>query len=127
MDTEEYHARNAFPKWARCEGCKGKNLMTRVIILMPIDEARKRDGELDEMFKHAELLAKAGDPSVWQRLKGRLVDTKHGQHIRISTVYACKACTPALEREVAKAPSWVIVDINRGPGADKPLSGAGGR
>lgn len=127
--AQEVHAQHAFPPHATCAGCHApyNKLQTRVIILMPLDEMRKRDREFDEIFNAAELAAKAGKPETLAKLHDRLVPTKHGPHVRISTTYGCEACTPELERAAAKAPSWCIVDINRGPGKDKAVAGWGGR
>lgn len=37
---------------------------------------------------------------------------------------ACRGCSPALERAVARrAPSWAEVAFDRGPGADSPIVG----
>ena len=75
-----------------------------------MDEMRKRDPLFDEVM--------AVDPAKFMAL---LIQTKHGPYVRVSTTFACKQCTPALERVVAKQPSWAIVDINKGPGPDKPI------
>lgn len=44
-----------------------------------------------------------------------------GPMVRFSTVNACKAHQADAERAAAKAPSWVLVEIDRGPGADRPI------
>lgn len=36
-------------------------------------------------------------------------------YVRISMVYSCRSCQKELEKALAKAPSWCIVEINRGP------------
>ena len=112
--AEEVHSKHAFPVNAQCQGCKTRGVITRIIILGPLDEMKKRDPLLD-------VLAEV-DPQKFLKL---LVPTKDGPHIKISTTYACKMCTPALERAAAKGPSWVIVDIHRGPGPDKVVVGFG--
>ena len=49
-------------------------------------------------------------------------DGRPRNYFRISTTYACKRCTPAMERVAAKAPSHALVEFNYGPGADKIVS-----
>jgi hypothetical protein len=41
--------------------------------------------------------------------------------IKLGEVVACEICTPALEKVLAKAPSWIHVEFDRGPGKDKPI------
>lgn len=36
-------------------------------------------------------------------------------HVRLSVTYSCRACQRAFERELARAPSWCVVDLNHGP------------
>ncbi len=120
MSAEEYHSQNAFPPNAKCAGCQRRGgLITRVIMLAPLDEVLKRDPELAAVFHAANIDFRNGDSRLTEKLRERLVATKYGDHMRISTTYACKACTPSLEKEAAKAPSWMICDINYGPGSDK--------
>lgn len=109
--AEEVHARYAFPIDARCGGCSAGHgsLQTRVIVLAPVAEMRKRDPIMDAL----------ADAQPERFLK-MVVQSKDGPLLRMSTAYACKSCSPALERAVAKgAPSWCVIDIHRGVGADK--------
>lgn len=49
-----------------------------------------------------------------------------GPAVRTSVMMACSRCAPAAERAAANpsyAPSYAIVDIDRGPGEDKPVVG----
>lgn len=50
-----------------------------------------------------------------------VVETKHGKMVRFSEAYSCTQHKSALEREAAKAPSWVLVDFDYGPGPDKAI------
>lgn len=43
-----------------------------------------------------------------------------GDMVMFSKANACKVHQTDAEKTAAKAPSWVLVEINRGPGADKP-------
>lgn len=49
-----------------------------------------------------------------------VVKTQSGAYVRVSTVYACKRCAPTAERAASKHPSAWFVEIDRGPGVDKP-------
>jgi hypothetical protein len=51
------------------------------------------------------------------------INTAAGRAIRTGIMHACPRCSPALERAAAKGPSYAIVDIDRGPGEDKPVVG----
>lgn len=115
LTAAEVHSKHSFPPGARCTGCNTHKLMTRIIVLCPLDELKKRDPLMGDLMMV--------DPEKFNAL---LVPTIHGPHIRLSTVYACEQCTPAAEKVAAKAPSWMIIDIHRGPKADRFVSGAAG-
>lgn len=118
MTAEEAHAKYAFPLNARCTGCgTRKGLQTRFITLAPLDEMRRRDPAVELLMQN--------DPAAFIKV---LVPIKgaSGQpepYLRIATIYACGPCTPAAELAAAHGPSWAIVEINRGPGKDKVVSG----
>jgi hypothetical protein len=40
--------------------------------------------------------------------------------VHLPTLYACGHCAGELEKMCARAPSYVVVEFRRGPGADKP-------
>lgn len=44
-----------------------------------------------------------------------------GPMVRFSTTNACRSHQKEAEKTAAKAPSWVLIEIDRGPGADKPV------
>jgi hypothetical protein len=48
------------------------------------------------------------------------VPTTFGPMVMFSKTCACKSHQRELEKEAAKAPSYVLCEIDRGPGADKP-------
>lgn len=54
-----------------------------------------------------------------------VVETKHGKFVRVAQAFACARCTPALERTAAKHPSSWFVDIDRGPGPERPTVAVG--
>lgn len=52
------------------------------------------------------------------------VQMKQGPAVRVSCMHACRFCQVTAERVAARdAPSYAIVDIERGPGPDKPIVG----
>lgn len=44
-----------------------------------------------------------------------------GPMVKFSTVTSCRVHQSDAEKTAARAPSWVLIEIDRGPGADKPL------
>lgn len=56
--------------------------------------------------------------------QGRIntVPLSDGPGIRVSFIHACKNCQATAERAAARgAPSYAVVDIQRGPGPDAPM------
>lgn len=43
------------------------------------------------------------------------------KHARLGQVFACDSCKTDLEKALAHGPSYIIVDIERGPGAERPI------
>lgn len=114
MSAEEVHAKLAFPPGSKCSGC-GARPTVRGIVLMELVEARKNP--------LVEAMALA-DPQAFlsQVVDIKQSDGKGKPYFRCSVAYACKTCSPAMEKQLAKAPSHCIVEINRGPGRD-PIYG----
>jgi hypothetical protein len=113
--AEEVHQHLAFPVGARCAACPNRPLV-RAIVMMELKEAMKNpavakvlEAAPEEIFKHIVQIKGADGKSTIP-------------YFRCSIVYACKHCTPALEKQLAKAPSHCIVEFNRGPGTDKIVS-----
>lgn len=116
--AEEIHQQYAFPPTARC--LCGRRPMTRAIVMMELKEAMKNPTiqSLAEMapLEFMEFLQK-------NTVQIKTTDGKGTTpYFRVSVVYACKSCTPAMERQMAKSPSHCIVEINRGPGTDRIIS-----
>lgn len=105
ISVQEYHITHAFPEDARCL-CAAKPAV-RAIIMVPYDEALKR-GMIPEGHE-------ASNDLLGRMLLLKGADGRGEPHFRWSTVYSCRQCQPAFEKELAKAPSWAVVDINRGP------------
>lgn len=104
--AQQFHEEHAFPPGAACANC-GKRPSVRAIVMAPFDEVQKRG-----MLPQGALI----NPSIMQAI----VPIKDAQglptpYVRLSIAYACRTCQPAFERALAKAPSWCIVEINRGP------------
>jgi len=47
------------------------------------------------------------------------IPTKYGPMVCLTEVWACERCQKDAEKASAKHPSWVIVEVNYGPGPDK--------
>jgi hypothetical protein len=117
MTAEEAHQQFALPPGAKCLGCNARP-MTTFRTFIELSELRKQD----ELFVLMETLDRA-------RLHSMTVFFKDSSgnpvpYVKMNTVYACKSCTPAAEKMAAKGPSWYVVEIDRGPGADKIVSRA---
>lgn len=114
ISAEEMHAKYSFPINARCASC-GQRPQVRAIVMMEMAEARKNQ---------ALMLLMEHDPETFLQqvvqIKGS--DGKAQPYYRCSVTYACRRCSPAMERQLAKAPSHCIVEINRGVPADKIIS-----
>jgi len=117
-DPQKVHSDLAFPPGAKCNGC-GRRPLIRAITMAPLDEARRRMPEL-------EALMVAQPNAVLSRLvqinehPGGIANPK--PYLRLGIAYACQSCAPAMEKQLAKAPSWMIVEINRGPNQPKIIS-----
>lgn len=116
--AQEVHSRYAFPPGATCTGCgRRSGLQTRFITYAPLDEVRKRDPLMDAVIG----LDPVKSLAMIVPLKG--ASGQPEPFLRVSTTYACIMCTPAAEKAAAHGPSWAHVEIHRGPGADKVVSG----
>lgn len=103
---QEYHQKYAFGPHHRCLTCGGRPVI-RAITMAPMDEVVKRG-----LLPGGALLS----PEIMKCVVP-LKDSagKPDPHIRLGVAFSCKACQPAFERTLAKLPSWMVVDINRGP------------
>lgn len=107
MTPQEFVAANTFGLTARCTGCGGPPVI-QAMVFVPYAEAVKRgmvpEGhEAPQQIIDVTVMLKSGANGAQE------------PHVRLSQAYSCRMCQPAFERELAKAPSWAIVDINRGP------------
>lgn len=115
---EEVHAALAFPPGQTCTACT-RQPIGRIIVWAPLDEMMKRSEAVRLMAVAApeKLLGQC------QKFKESSSDYKGALYVRMGVAYSCKSCFTELERTAAKAPSWAVVEINRGPGEQKTITG----
>jgi hypothetical protein len=106
--AEEVHAQYGFRR--HCEVCHQPPVI-RVKMFMLMSEFANRAPDMAAMIA---MTNPDGDfiPTV---------PTKFGPMVKFSDVTACRFHKKELELAAAKAPSWVLVEIDRGAGADKPI------
>jgi hypothetical protein len=107
---EEMHRRLAFAG-GKCLGCGGPPAI-RIKTFAPVDEMVKRNPGLV-----ARLMAMNPNGPFLPTVK-----TVNGEMLLISNIYACDRCKVTAEKQAAKGPSWVLVDIDRGPPKMSPVS-----
>lgn len=106
--AQEVHAQFGFR--TRCLRCNGTPVV-RVKMFMHHDDFVKKAPEW------ASAIALTNP-------KGQYVPTvpmTYGPMVKYADVTACMHHQKELELEAAKAPSWVLVEIDRGPGSHKPF------
>lgn len=102
--AEELHAKTAF-HGARCDACGGPPaIRIQIFIRLSDMSPTERTG--------AELAIRSGQVKP--------VKLATGPALLWSRVHACRLCQRGAERAAARGPSYCIVDISRGPGADAP-------
>jgi hypothetical protein len=80
--------------------------------MCPLDEAIKRGFvRTDNLMQQADLL------KVLVHINESAA-SPNKKYVRMNTAYFCSGCSTTVEKELAKTPSWCIVEINRGPGQD---------
>ena len=107
MTPQEFVAASTFGHYARCNGCGGTPVI-EAMVFVPYSEAVRR-GMVPEGHEASQEVI---DVTVMLRSG---VNGAKEPHVRLSKAYSCRTCQPAFERQLARAPSWAIVDINRGP------------
>ncbi len=115
MTAEELHREMSFPVGSTCRGC-GRAPTIAIRSFAEEKEMLSRDPGL-------KVLAMT-DPDTYGKM---LVKTKAGRFIKLGEVYSCTSCAPEAEKAAAKHPSWCFVEVDRGPGPDRIMIGAGGR
>ncbi len=108
MTPEELH--RAVGLRVKCTGCD-QPAAIRIRVFAALDELTKRHPE----FVAAVAVSNPEGPFV------PTVATQYGPMVKISDIGACALCRKKAEVAAARgAPSWCIVDIDRGPGPDRP-------
>ena len=104
----EVHAQHGFRR--RCEKCGGPpSIQIKMFMLH------------DEFVKRAPLLAAEIAASNASGPYVPAVETKFGNMVMYAKVTACRMHAKELEHMAAKAPSYVMVEIDRGPGPENPI------
>ncbi len=108
----------------RCSLCSGPpTIMVRM--MATIEEIKLRSPEY--WVSICASAAQRGSVNRDRSIRIPFIATTYGKMIRFSTAYACQHHQKELEITAAKAPSWVLVEIDRGPGADTPLVSVDGQ
>lgn len=107
--AQEVHAKHGFRQPCTAPGCKNLPVI-QIKMFMLHDEFVQRQPQL------ATMIAMTNESGRYVPA----VPTTFGPMVMFSKVCACKAHQRELEKEAAKAPSYVLCEIDRGPGADKP-------
>jgi len=106
--AQEIHAQHGFRE--RCLKCKGPpSVQIRMFM------------EHDEFVQRAPEMAAAIAMSNPDGNTIPCVPMTFGPMVKYATVTACRAHQKELELMAAKAPSFVLVEIDYGPGATKPV------
>lgn len=106
VTAREYHAENAFPPGSKCHGCD-RRPMVRAITMAPFKDAVAA-------FPYIRL---ATPEQIGKILVSLQQSSAHRPepYLRLGIAYSCDSCRPSFEKTLAKLPSWVVVDIQRGP------------
>lgn len=105
--AHELHVKLAWNN-AKCSAC-GAGPAIRIRVMIALDDMSLETRSAIEI----EIALK--------RVKS--VMTVKGWAICASQMFACKSCRMTAEIAAAKGPSYAMVDIDRGPGEDKPIVG----
>lgn len=108
MSAQEVHAR--FGVRDRCLKC-GALPVIQVRVLM----------HHNDYVERAPLLAAAIAASNPRGQYVPTIPTTYGPMVMVSKVAACKFHQKELEHDAAKAPDYCLIEIDRGPGADRPV------
>lgn len=108
MTAMEIHRKYAWNN-AKCDGCGSGATVIRIQVFVPL-------ADMEQKLREAVQVEIA-----LRRVTTRM--TIRGTAVRTSFVHACEGCRVAAERAAARGPSYAIVDLDRGPGEDKPVVG----
>lgn len=97
----------------RCHVCGGPPAI-RIRVFAPLDELVRRQPEFVAVVAANNPDAPGVVPTVPMGREG-------APFVKLSDLCACDLCRADAERAAARGPSWCVVEIDRGPGADRPL------
>lgn len=114
--AKEVHAQ--FGMRRRCEMCGGPPVIL-IRTLATVADLKKRSPQYwaaicADAAKHRGV-DEAGN------IKVPTIPTTYGPMVRISSTAACSHHRKDLEVAAARGPDWILVEIDRGPGADNPI------
>ena len=112
---EQVHRALAFKRM--CHFCGGVPVV-RIRVLAPLDEMMARNPELLLEVAAGNPDHPGGLPTVPIRDGGTVKP-----YLMVSDVTACSACRKDALHAAAKGPSWVITEIDEGPGPSKVVVG----
>ena len=104
---QELHREFGIDPKAKCAGCGGGRPVVWAIVLAPLKEARDRG--MIPLNMPQEALVNLVVPIQQSAFH------KPEPFVRLSKTFSCQACRKVFEKELAKAPSWCIVEIQEGP------------
>lgn len=114
--AQEVH--REFGMRGRCNICDGPpTIMVRMMATIP--EIKRQSPEYWAVICAS--AAQNGAVDKHGNIRVPYIATTYGKMVRFSQVYACRHHQKELELTAARAPSWVLVEIDRGPGADNPV------
>jgi hypothetical protein len=114
--AHEVHAE--FGWGIRCEKCGGPP----VIMIKSLARIKDLEKEAPEYLAAIEMAAIEdghGNPDGSVNLPH--IPTKYGPMVTISRVASCLIHRKDAEVAAARGPSWIMIEIDRGPGADNPI------
>lgn len=92
-----------------CQACASRRVVIVIRSFAPVIEFMTKMP--DEAAAAIEFLGDAGIPTT---------QSKYGPLVKLAVVGACAEHRQIAEHIAAKLPSWIVVEIDRGPGVDRP-------
>lgn len=111
MTPQEMHVRLGVGR--PCYGC-GRPGVGVIRSLVQESEVVKR---MPEFVGLVLAMRAAANPGSQPKLP--TIPTTYGPLVKVKEIAVCQQCFPTAERAAAKGPSWVLVEISRGPGEPK--------
>lgn len=108
--AQEVHAKLGFRQPCVAPGCTNLPVI-QIRMLMLHDEFVREHPQMATMI----VMSNPDGPYI------PCAPTTFGPMVKFSSTCACKVHQKELEQAAAKAPSYVLVEIDRGPGADRPV------